>query len=67
MRSVVLRLFVIFRIFIFFLWTDVKTGTLIQVPEGKRRFRRRLSTFKSDREAVRQCFLFSHYIIIATR
>lgn len=40
---------------------------MIQVPEGKGRFRRRLSSFKSEREAVRQCFLFSNYMIIATR
>lgn len=37
------------------------------MPEEKGRFRRRLSSFKSEREAVRQCFLFSNYMIIATR
>lgn len=42
-------------------------GSLIQVPEGKSPFRRRLSTFKCEREAVRQCFLFSNYMIIANR
>ncbi|XP_031638575.1 ras-specific guanine nucleotide-releasing factor 2-like isoform X2 [Contarinia nasturtii] len=46
----------------------VRQGSLIQVPEGKSPFRRRLSsTFKSEREAVRQCFLFSNYMIIANR
>lgn len=49
----------------FFLF--VRIGSLIQVPPGKGRFRRRLSSFKSEREAVRQCFLFSNYMIIATR
>lgn len=43
------------------------SGSLIQVPPGKGRFRRRLSSFKSERESVRQCFLFSNYLIIATR
>lgn len=47
--------------------TNAKIGSLIQVPEDKGRFRRRLSSFKGDREAVRQCFLFSNYMIIATR
>lgn len=47
-----------------FVWN---TGSLIQIPEGKGRFRRRLSSFKSEREAVRQCFLFSNYMIIANR
>lgn len=42
-------------------------GSLIQVPTDKGRFRRRLSSFKSEREAVRQCFLFSNYLIVATR
>lgn len=42
-------------------------GSLIQVPEGKGRFRRRLSSFNREREAVRQCFLFSNYMIIANR
>lgn len=47
--------------------TKPNIGCLIQVPEDRGRFRRRLSSFKGDREAVRQCFLFSNYIIIATR
>ncbi|XP_055314318.1 ras-specific guanine nucleotide-releasing factor 2-like isoform X3 [Sitodiplosis mosellana] len=46
----------------------VRQGSLIHVPEESRgRFRRRLSSFKSEREAVRQCFLFSNYLIIANR
>lgn len=52
---------------ILYLFWLYKIGSLIQIPEGKGRFRRRLSSFKSEREAVRQCFLFSNYMIIATR
>lgn len=42
-------------------------GSLIQVPPGKGRLRSRLTSFKSERESVRQCFLFSNNMIIATR
>lgn len=43
------------------------TGSLVQVPPGKGRIRSRLASFKSERDAVRQCFLFSNHLIIATR
>lgn len=39
----------------------------MQVPPGKGRIRSRLASFKSEREMVRQCFLFSNHLIIATR
>lgn len=42
-------------------------GSLVQVPPGKGRIRSRLASFKSERDAVRQCFLFSNHMIIATR
>lgn len=46
----------------------VRQGSLVQVPpETKGRFRSRLASFKSEKEAVRQCFLFSNNLIIATR
>lgn len=37
------------------------------MPPGRGRIRSRLASFKSDRESVRQCFLFSNHLIIATR
>uniref|UniRef100_A0A1B0DLE7 Uncharacterized protein n=1 Tax=Phlebotomus papatasi TaxID=29031 RepID=A0A1B0DLE7_PHLPP len=45
----------------------VRQGSLVQVPPGRGRIRSRLASFKSEREAVRQCFLFSNHMIIATR
>jgi len=42
-------------------------GSLVQVPPGKGKIRSRLASFKSERESVRQCFLFSNHMIIATR
>lgn len=39
----------------------------MQVPPGRGRIRSRLASFKSEREAVRQCFLFSNHMIVATR
>ena len=50
-----------------FLFLFSIAGSLIQVPPGKGKFRSRLASFKSEREAVRQCFLFSNNMIIATR
>lgn len=45
----------------------VRQGSLVQAPPGKGRIRSRLASFKSERESVRQCFLFSNHMIIATR
>lgn len=45
----------------------VRQGSLIQVPPGKGKLKSRLKSFKSERESVRQCFLFSNNMIIATR
>lgn len=45
----------------------VRQGSLVQVPPGRGRIRSRLASFKSEREAVRQCFLFSNHMIVATR
>lgn len=45
----------------------VRQGSLVQVPPGRGRIRARLASFKSERESVRQCFLFSNHMIIATR
>ncbi|XP_034244817.1 ras-specific guanine nucleotide-releasing factor 2-like [Thrips palmi] len=45
----------------------VRQGTLIQLPNDKRTSRSRLASFKSEKETVRQCFLFSNHLIIATR
>ena len=39
----------------------------MQVPPGRGRIRARLASFKSERESVRQCFLFSNHMIVATR
>ncbi|XP_058060108.1 ras-specific guanine nucleotide-releasing factor 1-like [Anopheles bellator] len=44
----------------------VRQGSL-SVPPGRGRIRSRLASFKSERDAVRQCFLFSNHMIIATR
>ena len=48
----------------------VRQGTLIQVLSEKPRSgtRGRLSVVKhGDREAIRQCFLFSNHLLITTR
>ncbi|CAD7092815.1 unnamed protein product [Hermetia illucens] len=45
----------------------VRQGSLVQVPPGKGRIRSRLASFKSERDYIRQCFLFSNHLIIATR
>ncbi|XP_055550871.1 ras-specific guanine nucleotide-releasing factor 2-like isoform X3 [Wyeomyia smithii] len=45
----------------------VRQGSLVQVPPGRGKIRSRLASFKSERDAVRQCFLFSNHMIIATR
>jgi PH domain len=45
----------------------VRQGSLVQAPPGRGRIRARLASFKSERESVRQCFLFSNHMIIATR
>lgn len=45
----------------------VRQGSLVQVPPGRGRIRAKLASFKSERESVRQCFLFSNHMIIATR
>lgn len=43
-------------------------GTLIQLPVEKPRTPRSKLNFKTtEKEAVRQCFLFSNHLIIATR
>ncbi|KAK7793670.1 hypothetical protein R5R35_013152 [Gryllus longicercus] len=46
----------------------VRQGSLVQVPADKpRTSRSRLTNFKSEKEALRQCFLFSNHLILATR
>ncbi|XP_055644260.1 ras-specific guanine nucleotide-releasing factor 2-like isoform X2 [Toxorhynchites rutilus septentrionalis] len=45
----------------------VRQGSLIQVPSGKGTFLSRLASFKSDRDTVRLCYLFSNHMIVATR
>ncbi|XP_045616711.1 ras-specific guanine nucleotide-releasing factor 1 isoform X2 [Procambarus clarkii] len=46
----------------------VRQGSLIQVlGERPRSTKSRLGQFKSEKEAVRQCFLFSNHLIVATR
>jgi hypothetical protein len=45
----------------------VRQGSLVQAPPGRGRIRSKLASFKSERESVRQCFLFSNHMIIATR
>ncbi|XP_069694869.1 ras-specific guanine nucleotide-releasing factor 2-like [Periplaneta americana] len=46
----------------------VRQGSLIQIPSDKpRTSRSRLTNFKSEKEALRQCFLFSNHLILATR
>ncbi|KAL3290097.1 hypothetical protein HHI36_023465 [Cryptolaemus montrouzieri] len=45
----------------------VRQGSLIQLPSEKPKSSRSKLTFKSDKEYLRQCFLFSNHLIIATR
>ncbi|XP_026480918.1 ras-specific guanine nucleotide-releasing factor 2-like [Ctenocephalides felis] len=49
----------------------VRQGSLVQLPasrtRGARGTRSRLASFKSERDTLRQCFLFSNHLIIATR
>ncbi|XP_021936755.1 ras-specific guanine nucleotide-releasing factor 2-like isoform X3 [Zootermopsis nevadensis] len=46
----------------------VRQGSLIQIPSDKpRTSRSRLTSFKSEKESLRQCFLFSNHLILATR
>ena len=47
----------------------VRQGTLLQVLAEKPRTgaRGRLSVVKQEREAIRQCFLFSNHLLITTR
>ena len=47
----------------------VRQGTLIHLLGDKTRTgtRGRLSVLKHEREAIRQCFLFSNHLIITTR
>ncbi|BES94772.1 Ras-specific guanine nucleotide-releasing factor [Nesidiocoris tenuis] len=46
----------------------VRQGSLIQIPADKSKSQRnRLTNFKSEKEALRQCFLFSNHLILATR
>ncbi|KAK8385974.1 hypothetical protein O3P69_010609 [Scylla paramamosain] len=49
-------------------WPTLVLGSLIQVlGDRPRSAKSRLSQFKSEKEAVRQCFLFSNHLIVATR
>ena len=43
----------------------VRQGTLIQVLPDRQRSR--LAIMKAEREAVRQCFLFSNHLLVTTR
>ena len=47
----------------------VRQGTLLQVLAEKPRTgaRGRLSVVKQEREAIRQCFLFSNHLLVTTR
>lgn len=49
----------------------VRQGTLIQIPTEKQKervsFKGFKSSSKSEKEVVRQCFLFSYHLIITTR
>ncbi|KAK9507037.1 hypothetical protein O3M35_008867 [Rhynocoris fuscipes] len=46
----------------------VRQGSLIQLPADKSKSSKNiLQNFKSEKEALRQCFLFSNHLIIATR
>ncbi|XP_063232631.1 ras-specific guanine nucleotide-releasing factor 2-like [Bacillus rossius redtenbacheri] len=46
----------------------VRQGSLIQVPSDKpKSSRSRIASFRNGKEALRQCFLFSNHLILATR
>ncbi|KAF5272851.1 hypothetical protein FQR65_LT00447 [Abscondita terminalis] len=45
----------------------VRQGSLIQIPSEKPKTPRSKLNFKSEKEYLRQCFLFSNHLIIATR
>nr|CAI5835544.1 unnamed protein product [Callosobruchus analis] len=46
----------------------VRQGSLIQLPTEKHKApKSKIPSFKTEKEAVRQCFLFSNHLIIATR
>lgn len=45
----------------------VRQGSLLQLSNDKPRGSRSKLNFKSEKEAIRQCFLFSNHLIIATR
>lgn len=47
-------------------YTHIILGTLIQLPNEKHRSKSKLK-FKSEKEYLRQCFLFSNHLIVATR
>lgn len=42
-------------------------GSLIHLPSEKQKSSRSRLNFKTEKEALRQCFLFSNHLIIATR
>lgn len=42
-------------------------GSLIQLPSEKPKTPRSKLAFKHEKECLRQCFLFSNHLIIATR
>ncbi|GAB6018998.1 hypothetical protein CHUAL_000631 [Chamberlinius hualienensis] len=46
----------------------VRQGSLIQIPSEKPKGQwNRISSFKSEKESVRQCFLFSNHMLLTTR
>ncbi|XP_065577423.1 ras-specific guanine nucleotide-releasing factor 2-like isoform X1 [Artemia franciscana] len=45
----------------------VRQGTLIQVVTDKAKSQRRLTSSSKEKEEIRQCFLFSSHLILATR
>ncbi|XP_056645864.1 ras-specific guanine nucleotide-releasing factor 2-like [Diorhabda sublineata] len=45
----------------------VRQGSLIQLPNEKPKSQRSKLPFKTEKEIVRQCFLFSNHLIIASR
>lgn len=45
----------------------VRQGSLIHIPNDKPKSGRSRLNFKTEKEALRQCFLFSNHLIIATR
>lgn len=50
-----------------FIFIILSTGSLIQLPSEKPKTPRSKLNFKSEKEYLRQCFLFSNHLIIATR